>query len=127
MPQDERGGADAESLYHPGPDVRDPECRHRRPAFTHRNIGRARQADSANSRVRVAQQYLRAAQFYTDFIEAENSMGFHADQEAVRILADAIKFARSGEAALRGENVPAAPLVALAQSAHRRRLRSAEQ
>ncbi|MDQ2669152.1 MAG: ammonia-forming cytochrome c nitrite reductase subunit c552, partial [Gemmatimonadota bacterium] len=37
-----------------------------------------------------------------DFIEAENSMGFHADQEAVRILGKAIDFARQGQLALTG-------------------------
>jgi nitrite reductase (cytochrome c-552) len=86
-----------------------------------RKIGQARSSDSTSPRIRVAQQYQRAAQFYTDFIEAENSMGFHADQEAVRILANAINFARLGEAALRGEDVPARPLDALSQSAHRQR------
>jgi nitrite reductase (cytochrome c-552) len=86
-----------------------------------RRIGAARRSDSTSPRIRLAQQYQRAAQFYTDFIEAENSMGFHADQEAVRILADAINFARLGESALRGEAVPARPLDALAQSAHRDR------
>jgi nitrite reductase (cytochrome c-552) len=82
-------------------------------------IQRAVLSDSASPRIPLARQYQRAAQFYTDFIEAENSMGFHADQEAVRILAAAINFARLGEAALRGEEVPARPLDALARSAHR--------
>lgn len=43
----------------------------------------------------------RQAQFYLDFIEAENSMGFHAPQEAARILALAIDAARQGQNALR--------------------------
>ena len=84
-----------------------------------RGIRTAVQADSTVPRIQVARQYQRAAQFYTDFVEAENSMGFHADQESVRTLAAAINFARLGEAALRGEPVPARPLDALAQSAHR--------
>jgi len=42
-----------------------------------------------------------AGQFFTDFIEAENSMGFHAPQEAARILGRAIDYARRGEIALR--------------------------
>jgi nitrite reductase (cytochrome c-552) len=58
-------------------------------------------------------------QFFVDFIEAENSMGFHADQEAARVLGNAINFARLGQAALRGEPVPAAPLDAARASAHR--------
>ena len=62
-------------------------------------------SDSTNPRVRSAQQYQRKAQFLTDFIEAENSMGFHADQEAARILGNAINYARLGQAALRGETI----------------------
>ena len=66
-----------------------------------RAIG-AQKADSLNARVRAAQGYHRKAQFLTDFIEAENSMGFHADQEAARILANAINYARLGIGALNG-------------------------
>lgn len=44
----------------------------------------------------------RSAQIRWDFISAENSMGFHSPQEAVRILGDAIDRARRAElAALR--------------------------
>jgi nitrite reductase (cytochrome c-552) len=73
-----------------------------------RAIG-TQKADSMNPRVRSAQAYQRKAQFLTDFIEAENSMGFHADQESARILANAINYARLGQSALRGEvlaNIP---------------------
>jgi nitrite reductase (cytochrome c-552) len=84
-------------------------------------IERARTADTADPQVRLAQRYQRAAQFYADFVEAENSMGFHADQEAVRILGNSINFSRLGQAALRGERVPEAPLAAAAASAHRPR------
>ena len=46
----------------------------------------------------------RAAQWRLDFVAAENSMGFHAPQEASRILGEAIDYARQGEiAALRYE------------------------
>ena len=61
----------------------------------------------------------RAAQFYADFVEAENLIGFHADQEVVRTLANSINFSRLGQAALRSEPVPGAPLAAPAASAHR--------
>lgn len=37
-----------------------------------------------------------------DFIEAENSMGFHAPQEAARLLGNAMNYARMGQVALRG-------------------------
>ncbi|MBL8880172.1 MAG: ammonia-forming cytochrome c nitrite reductase subunit c552 [Phycisphaerales bacterium] len=43
----------------------------------------------------------RSAQFLIDFVEAENSMGFHADQETARLLVKAMDFIRQGERALR--------------------------
>ena len=50
----------------------------------------------------------RRAQFMLDFVEAENSTGFHAPQEAGRILAESIDYARQGQLALRGAKVPGA-------------------
>ena len=41
----------------------------------------------------------RKAQWRLDFIAAENSMGFHAPQEAARVLGEAIDYARQGEVA----------------------------
>jgi nitrite reductase (cytochrome c-552) len=38
----------------------------------------------------------RRAQWRLDYIAAENSMGFHAPQEAARVLAEAIDYARQG-------------------------------
>ena len=82
-------------------------------------IERAGKADSSDATLTTARRYQRAAQFFADFIEAENSMGFHADQEAVRILGNSINFSRLGIAALHGGDVPAAPLAAAEASAHR--------
>lgn len=54
-----------------------------------------------------AQHFQRKAQFYLDFVEAENSTGFHAPQEAARILGESINFSRQGQIALRdGEAGP---------------------
>ncbi|GAB4432051.1 MAG: ammonia-forming cytochrome c nitrite reductase subunit c552 [Chloroflexi bacterium OHK40] len=39
----------------------------------------------------------RRAQWRLDFVSAENSMGFHAPQEATRILGEAIDYARQGQ------------------------------
>jgi nitrite reductase (cytochrome c-552) len=39
----------------------------------------------------------RKAQWRVDFINAENSMGFHAPQESIRVLGEAIDFARQGQ------------------------------
>ena len=44
-----------------------------------------------------AQRLHRQAQWRLDFIAAENSMGFHAPQEAARILAEAIDLARQAQ------------------------------
>ena len=41
----------------------------------------------------------RKAQWRLDFIAAENSMGFHAPQEAARLLGEAIDYARQGQLA----------------------------
>ena len=45
--------------------------------------------------------FQRQAQFYLDFVEAENSSGFHAPQEAARILGESINYSRQGQLALR--------------------------
>ena len=68
------------------------------------DIAAAVARDSVGGAARIAQarQHQRRAQFYTDFIEAENSMGFHAPQEAARVLGHALDEARRGVAALGG-------------------------
>jgi nitrite reductase (cytochrome c-552) len=43
----------------------------------------------------------RRAQFLLDFVEAENSTGFHAPQEAARILGESIDASRKGQISLR--------------------------
>jgi nitrite reductase (cytochrome c-552) len=43
-----------------------------------------------------AREMQRKAQWRVDFVNAENSMGFHAPQEAARILGEAIDYARQG-------------------------------
>jgi nitrite reductase (cytochrome c-552) len=61
----------------------------------------------------LAARYLqRRSQFYLDFVEAENSTGFHAPQEAARILGESIDFARQGQIALRDPTFkPTVPVV----------------
>ena len=54
----------------------------------------------------------RRSQFFLDFVEAENSTGFHAPQEAARILGESIDFARQGQIALRDPALkPTVPIV----------------
>jgi nitrite reductase (cytochrome c-552) len=55
----------------------------------------------------LARDLQRKAQFRLDFVEAENSTGFHAPQEAERILAESIDFARQGQLAVRDPNFKA--------------------
>jgi nitrite reductase (cytochrome c-552) len=45
----------------------------------------------------AALELQRKAQWRVDFVNAENSMGFHAPQESARILAEAIDYARQGQ------------------------------
>ena len=61
----------------------------------------ARTANTPEPQISSAQEFQRKAQFYLDFVEAENSSGFHAPQEALRILGESINFSRKGQIALR--------------------------
>ncbi len=60
----------------------------------------ARSDGTSVSAVTAAQTAQRRAQFLLDFIEAENSMGFHAPQESMRILGLSIEHTRKGQRAL---------------------------
>jgi nitrite reductase (cytochrome c-552) len=61
----------------------------------------AREAGRGDEELALARKLQRQAQFRLDFIEAENSMGFHAPVEAARILAESINLAREGQLAVR--------------------------
>jgi nitrite reductase (cytochrome c-552) len=52
------------------------------------------------ARLKAAQTFHRKAQWRLDFVMAENSMGFHAPQEAARLLGEAADFARQGQIVL---------------------------
>ena len=52
---------------------------------------------ATDTRLAAARELHRKAQWRVDFVNAENSMGFHAPQEAARILGEAIDYARQGE------------------------------
>ena len=56
--------------------------------------------------MRDALEFQRKAQWRLDFIAAENSMGFHAPQEAARILGEAADYARQGQVAALKAQVP---------------------
>ena len=57
----------------------------------------------------------RKAQWRLDFIAAENSMGFHAPQEAAMVLGEAIDYARQGELVALRYAAPKAEAVAQAK------------
>ena len=57
-------------------------------------------AGFTDAQLAPARDFHRKAQWRLDYIAAENSMGFHAPQEAARILAEAIDYARQGELAV---------------------------
>jgi nitrite reductase (cytochrome c-552) len=68
----------------------------------------AKAAGVSTNELAKAQDFQRKAQFYLDFVEAENSTGFHAPQEAARILGESIDFSRKGQNALRAAIRPVA-------------------
>ncbi len=65
------------------------------------DIKTAQAAGVSGEQLRQARHLQRQGQFLLDFIEAENSMGFHADQESMRVLGRSIDFTRQGQIALR--------------------------
>jgi nitrite reductase (cytochrome c-552) len=67
------------------------------------DIKEAKQSGANGDHLTQARDFHRKAQFYLDFIEAENSMGFHASQESVKLLGQSIDFSRKGQMALRGK------------------------
>lgn len=70
------------------------------------DIKSAKQGGLNDQELASARDYQRKAQFYLDFVEAENSTGFHAPQEALRILGESINFSRKGQMTLRKLTTP---------------------
>jgi nitrite reductase (cytochrome c-552) len=53
----------------------------------------------------------RKAMWRLDYISSENSRGFHADQEAARILAESIDYSRQAQALALRSRAPEAPAI----------------
>ena len=84
------------------------------------SVAAAKEEGAGESDLRAALEMQRKAQWRLDFIAAENSMGFHAPQEAARILAEAADYARQGQvAALRWRESPVATAAAPADESVR--------
>jgi nitrite reductase (cytochrome c-552) len=81
-------------------------------------IAAAKAAGKTDAELEAPRYLQRRAQFYLDFGEAENSTGFHAPQEATRIMGEAIDFARQGQLALRDPKFrPTVKIVAISTAA----------
>jgi len=78
-------------------------------------IQAAKQAGATDAQLQEALEFQRKAQWRLDFIAAENSMGFHAPQEAAMVLGEALDYARQGELAAR-RHAPAAGAAQVAQA-----------
>ncbi len=64
------------------------------------DIRKAKGAGKSDAELAEAQDFQRRAQFYLDFVEAENSTGFHAPGESLRIAGESVDFSRRGQLAL---------------------------
>ncbi len=65
------------------------------------DIKAAKEGGATEERLKDVLELQRKASFYVDWVEAENSAGFHAPQESARILADSIDASRRGQILLR--------------------------
>jgi len=63
------------------------------------SILEARKEGASDEQLAYALELQRQAQWRLDFIAAENSMGFHAPQEAARVLGESADLARQGQVA----------------------------
>jgi len=59
----------------------------------------AKKEGATDAQLQPALELQRKAQWRLDLIAAENSMGFHAPQEAAMVLGEALDYARQGEVA----------------------------
>jgi nitrite reductase (cytochrome c-552) len=68
---------------------------------------KARESGATDSQLKDLWAAQRKAQFFIDLIEAENSTGFHAPGEMLRVLTQALDSIRKGQIALRSVNIKA--------------------
>jgi nitrite reductase (cytochrome c-552) len=76
----------------------------------------AKQEGATEAQLQPALELQRKAQWRLDFIAAENSMGFHAPQEAAMVLGEALDYARQGELAAARWRSPVAAAPAAPQA-----------
>jgi nitrite reductase (cytochrome c-552) len=63
-------------------------------------FGAAKGRGATDAQLEAARKLQRKAQWRLDFVAAENSMGFHAPQEAARILGESIDYGRQAQLAV---------------------------
>jgi nitrite reductase (cytochrome c-552) len=73
------------------------------------DLRNAKAAGASDAQLEAARRLQRRGQFYVDFVESENSNGFHAPQEAARILGEAIDSFRQGQVSLRPQLITVGP------------------
>jgi nitrite reductase (cytochrome c-552) len=76
----------------------------------------AKKQGATDAQLQTALEMQRKAQWRLDFIAAENSMGFHAPQEAAKVLGEALDYARQGELAAARWKTPGAAASAPAKT-----------
>ncbi len=69
-------------------------------------ITQAKAAGATDAELEEARDLQRRAQWRLDYISSENSMGFHAPQEAARVLGEALDHARQGQVAVLKRRAP---------------------
>jgi len=72
-------------------------------------IREAQAAGATDDQLTQGFQHQRQAMWRLDFISSENSKGFHADQEAARILAESIDYNRRAQTLALRLRAPEAP------------------
>ena len=73
------------------------------------DIKKAKEDGLTDEQLAAARDCQRQASWRVDFINAENSMGFHAPQESARLLGEAADFARQGQIQILRARHPDAP------------------
>ena len=66
------------------------------------DIRKAREAGATDAQLKDAWAAQRKGQFFIDLVEAENSTGFHAPGEELRVLTQALDAIRKGQVSLKG-------------------------
>lgn len=74
-----------------------------------RDLKNARESGLNDQQLATALDYQRQASWRIDFVNAENSMGFHAPQESAKLLGEACDMARNGQIQVLRARHPEAP------------------